>query len=70
MATARTSSVSAIVNNVDTKHTYSCSNITVDNALTYLQKVEKALSDDEFSSFLEIIEDFKHQRYSVSYSFR
>ena len=36
--------------------------LTVDNALAYLQQVEKVLSKDDFTSFLEVIEDFKHQR--------
>jgi hypothetical protein len=36
--------------------------LTVDNALAYLQQVEKVLSKEDFSSFLEVIEDFKHQR--------
>jgi hypothetical protein len=36
--------------------------LTVDYALSFLEHVEKVLSKKDFSSFLEAIEDFKHQR--------
>ena len=48
----------------ETRATSNCSTkLTVDNALAYLQQVEKVLSKEDFSAFLEVIEDFKHQRY-------
>ena len=51
------------VNQYETRATSSCATkLTVDNALAYLQQVEKVLSKEDFSAFLEVIEDFKHQR--------